>query len=83
MKVRALQKGYHGVLREPGDVFEVEDGAKSKWFEELTAADEEDADAAELDAGRAEYQELTGKAAGGRWSLKSVKAKLAQLKGGK
>ncbi|WP_156173927.1 MULTISPECIES: hypothetical protein [Cupriavidus] len=36
MLVRATAQGYAGKdghqLREPGDVFEVEDGAKATWF---------------------------------------------------
>lgn len=37
MKVRALQPGYAGKdghqYRNPGDVFEVEDGAEAPWYE--------------------------------------------------
>lgn len=37
MLVRATAVGYAGknghALRQPGDVFEVEDGAKATWFE--------------------------------------------------
>lgn len=38
MLVRAIEKGYGGLpgqhaIREPGDVFEVEDGAKATWFQ--------------------------------------------------
>ena len=33
MKVRAIKQGFYGDdLKEPGDVFEVKDGSKSKWF---------------------------------------------------
>lgn len=33
MKVVALQAGFHGgSLRQPGEEFEVEDGAKAAWF---------------------------------------------------
>lgn len=33
MKVRAIKPGYYGDdLKQPGDVFEVKDGAKAKWF---------------------------------------------------
>jgi hypothetical protein len=43
MKVVATAKGYLGSIREPGDVFEVADGAKGSWFtplpEEPKAAD--------------------------------------------
>ena len=32
MKVTALKPGYFGKLREPGDAFDVPDGAKASWF---------------------------------------------------
>ncbi|MDZ7789732.1 MAG: hypothetical protein U5L08_04410 [Xanthomonadales bacterium] len=32
MKVEAIKKGYHGKLREKGDVFEVPNGSKASWF---------------------------------------------------
>lgn len=32
MQVIATARGYHGSLREPGDTFEVPDGAKATWF---------------------------------------------------
>jgi len=32
MKVIALEPGYHGKLREKGDVFDVPAGSKAKWF---------------------------------------------------
>ncbi|WP_323026536.1 hypothetical protein [Castellaniella sp.] len=32
MKVTAIARGFHGKLREPGDVFEVPSGAQAKWF---------------------------------------------------
>lgn len=32
MKVEAIKTGYFGKLREPGDVFEVPNGAKASWF---------------------------------------------------
>ena len=33
MKVKALFQGFHaGARRRPGEVFEVKDGTKSKWF---------------------------------------------------
>lgn len=32
MKVEAIKTGFHGKLREPGDVFEVPDGSKATWF---------------------------------------------------
>lgn len=33
MKVRAKERGVYQTLREPGDVFEVADGAAASWFE--------------------------------------------------
>lgn len=33
MKVIATKPGYFGKLRQPGDDFEVPDGAKGSWFE--------------------------------------------------
>ena len=33
MKVIATKPGYHGKLREPGDIFDVADGSKASWFE--------------------------------------------------
>jgi len=34
MKVEAIKKGYHGKLREPGDIFEVPNGSKrASWFQ--------------------------------------------------
>lgn len=33
MLVRATKFGFHGSRRRPGDVFEVPDGSKAKWFE--------------------------------------------------
>ena len=33
MKVKALDRGYHGALREPGDEFDVPEGSKATWFE--------------------------------------------------
>lgn len=42
MKVIATKKGFDGkVLREPGDVFDMPDGAKGSWFE-LVRAQKED-----------------------------------------
>ncbi|MCP1404428.1 hypothetical protein [Achromobacter insolitus] len=33
MKVRAIKQGFYGDdLKAPGDVFEVKDGSKAKWF---------------------------------------------------
>lgn len=32
MQVRALQAGFFGGRRRPGDVFEVPEGAKATWF---------------------------------------------------
>ena len=33
MKVRAIKQGFYGDdLKEPGDVFDVKDGSKAKWF---------------------------------------------------
>ena len=32
MKVTAIARGFHGRLREPGDVFDVPSGARAKWF---------------------------------------------------
>ena len=33
MRVRAIARGYHGgQLKNPGDLFEVEEGQKSAWF---------------------------------------------------
>jgi len=37
MKVKATKDGFYGSLRRPGDVFEVADGVKSKWFEPVDA----------------------------------------------
>lgn len=37
MKVRALEKGYFGFLREVGEEFEVPDGAKIPWAEPVEA----------------------------------------------
>lgn len=33
MKVIAIKQGYFGKLRNPGDEFEVPEGAKASWFE--------------------------------------------------
>lgn len=33
MKVITLRTGYFGRLREPGDEFEVPDGAQGSWFQ--------------------------------------------------
>ena len=33
MKVIASKLGFYGKLRQPGDEFEVQDGAKASWFE--------------------------------------------------
>ncbi len=33
MEVIATKVGYHGKLREPGDTFEVPEGATASWFE--------------------------------------------------
>lgn len=33
MKVEAIKPGYHGKLREPGEVFEVPDGSKASWYQ--------------------------------------------------
>ena len=39
MKVIALKSGFHdGSLRNPGDEFEVADGAKAAWFAPVGAA---------------------------------------------
>ncbi|WP_039052161.1 hypothetical protein [Bordetella avium] len=38
MKVTALKPGYFGKLREPGDEFDVPDGAKASWFAPASAA---------------------------------------------
>ncbi|OZI58711.1 hypothetical protein [Bordetella genomosp. 1] len=45
MLVRATKQGYGGKngqhqLREEGDVFEVEDGAKGSWFEPVEKSDD-------------------------------------------
>ncbi|HEX7386246.1 MAG TPA: hypothetical protein VF285_03085 [Castellaniella sp.] len=32
MQVTATERGYHGKLRESGDVFDVPTGSKAKWF---------------------------------------------------
>jgi hypothetical protein len=32
MKVEAIKKGYHGKLREPGEIFEVPSDSKATWF---------------------------------------------------
>lgn len=32
MKAVAVSKGFYGSLREPGDVFEVAEGARASWF---------------------------------------------------
>lgn len=32
MKVIATKQGYHGRLREPGDVFDVPEGSRASWF---------------------------------------------------
>jgi hypothetical protein len=39
MRVIATAKGYFGGLREPGDEFEVPDGAKGSWFAPVAAED--------------------------------------------
>jgi len=33
MEVIATRRGYHGNLREPGEKFDVPEGAKASWFE--------------------------------------------------
>ncbi|AAR97681.1 hypothetical protein ACLRAE_12340 [Bordetella bronchiseptica] len=38
MEVIALKQGYFGKLREPGDKFDVPDGAKASWFAPASAA---------------------------------------------
>lgn len=39
MKVKATQRGFFGgILREPGDVFDVSEGVKGKWFMPLADA---------------------------------------------
>jgi len=35
MQVIALKQGYFGKLREPGETFDVPDGAQASWFEAL------------------------------------------------
>lgn len=37
MKVKAIELGYHGALREPGDEFDVPKGSKASWFEPIAA----------------------------------------------
>lgn len=43
MKVIATARGYYGHLREPGDVFDVEDGSKATWFKPPTKKEAEKA----------------------------------------
>jgi hypothetical protein len=82
MKVRALAKGYHGVFRNPGDVFDVPDGSKkASWFEELTADEQEAVDEDAVAAARTQYENVTGKKPRARWGLETLKAKLAELTG--
>ena len=38
MRVVALERGYHGQLREPGDEFDVPEGAKGRWFKAIEPA---------------------------------------------
>lgn len=49
MLVRAIERGYHGQIREKGDEFEVPDTLKGRWFvpveAEKPAAETEDAPA--------------------------------------
>jgi len=35
MQVIALKQGYFGKLRDPGEAFDVPDGAQASWFEAL------------------------------------------------
>lgn len=37
MRVIATERGYFGVLREPGDVFDVPERSKATWFEPVKA----------------------------------------------
>jgi hypothetical protein len=39
MKVRAIKTGYFGKLRNEGDEFEVPEGTKGSWLEEVKQAD--------------------------------------------
>lgn len=56
-KVVALEQGYHGVIREPGDVFHVLEGTIMEpncWFEPVsddTATDEEQAEIDDMTLG--------------------------------
>lgn len=43
MQVKAIFRGYHGALREPGDVFDVPKGSKATWFEPIAAQEEKKA----------------------------------------
>lgn len=38
MKVKAVKPGFFGKLREPGDEFEVPEGAKATWFKPIEPA---------------------------------------------
>lgn len=40
MEVRAIERGFFGKLREPGDVFDVPDGATASWWEEAEGGEE-------------------------------------------
>jgi hypothetical protein len=39
MKVTAIKRGFYGVLREPGDQFDVKDGEKGSWFAPVKEAE--------------------------------------------
>lgn len=39
MQVIATARGYLGAIREPGDVFEVEDGLTASWFTPVETKD--------------------------------------------
>ncbi len=60
MKVRAIKQGfYDDDLKQPGDVFEVKDGSKAKWFVPASDDDVAQADAGNVRGGGSRRQSAT------------------------
>lgn len=76
MKVKALQQGYYkNQRRREGDVFEVPEGTKSKWFVPLDAAPEKAEPEAEPDTLSGIGKEIAKR------DKKKAAAKLAAVQG--
>lgn len=58
MKVIATAVGYHGKIRQPGDLFDVAEGSKASWYKPVD-------DPTESPRGRRQAASAEAKAAGG------------------